>query len=128
MARAGFVALDGVAEPGGGVEVFEDVEDGLGLVDVGDGLDGEKVGFRVEQGFDPWPVPLCELPFGESVAAAVFGAVGEVGAVGADGGGDVTGSIGFPCGLAGEDDTAVQEFRGGGAVDAAVGEAVVGGR
>ena len=86
-----------------------------------------RSGSGVEQGFDPRPMPFCELPFGESVAAAVFGAVGEVGAVGADGGGDVSGSIGFLCGLAGEDDAAVQEFRGGGAVDAAVGEAVVGG-
>ena len=92
----------------------------------GNGLDGEEVGFGVEEGFDPGQVPVCELPFGESVAAAVFGAVGEVGAVGADGGGDISGSVRFPCGLAGEDDAAVHEFRGGGAVDAAAGEAVVG--
>ena len=85
LAGAGCLPVDRVGQPRGHAELVDQRDDCLGLVDVGDGLDRQHVGFRIHEHLEARPMPVDELRDGEPVAPDVLLAIGQCRAVRPDG-------------------------------------------
>lgn len=66
-----------VAEPGRRTDRANQIDQRLGLVDIGNGFQGEHVGARAGQDFQPRPMPSRQSRDGQAVTASVLGPIGQ---------------------------------------------------
>ncbi len=117
---AGLRPVDGVAEPGRHADRANQVDQRLGLVDIGHGFQGEQVRAGTGQDLQPGPMPPGQSLDGQAITSAIFGPVRQGRAVRTHRGGDPEVSRArFVTRGPGEFDAAAQQCGGAASVDSA---------